>query len=212
MLPRTLLPQAGGVPGLLPLLLLLHQVSCHGNAAVVMAAAAAAAAAPAAAPAATAAATAALRLAVTERQRMACLSAAFGGVGAKQHLPSEPQCRCSPTANPLPTPWCSLWSMIERPQRSVHEMLPEGQVPHVDVFICTYSGVCIVRVLGQALLLLVPGTSPAYHLAALLRRGAAVAVSAPASSSLAVLPISSALLCRAARDREWPQTSGAASG
>lgn len=30
--------------------------------------------------------------------------------------------------------------MIERPQRSVHEMLPAEEVPHVDVYICTYSG------------------------------------------------------------------------
>lgn len=110
-------------------------------------------------------------------------------------------------SHPTATPWCSLWSMIERPQRSVHDMLPKEQVPHVDVFICTYPGVCIVRVIGQALLLLVPGTSPAYQLAASLRRGAAAAVSDPVGSSLAVLTVSSALLCRAARDRECSENS-----
>jgi hypothetical protein len=29
---------------------------------------------------------------------------------------------------------------IERPERRVHDMLPAEAVPHVDVFICTYSG------------------------------------------------------------------------
>ena len=34
----------------------------------------------------------------------------------------------------------SLFNMIERPERRVREMLPPERVPHVDVFICTYSG------------------------------------------------------------------------
>ena len=29
---------------------------------------------------------------------------------------------------------------IERPERRVHDMLPAEEAPHVDVFICTYSG------------------------------------------------------------------------
>jgi len=34
-------------------------------------------------------------------------------------------------------PWCSLWSMIERPQRSVHEMLPAEEVwPAVQCCVC----------------------------------------------------------------------------
>ncbi|KAL4423961.1 hypothetical protein ABPG75_001262 [Micractinium tetrahymenae] len=34
----------------------------------------------------------------------------------------------------------SLFNMIERPERRVREMLPPERIPHVDVFICTYSG------------------------------------------------------------------------
>lgn len=34
----------------------------------------------------------------------------------------------------------SLFNMIERPERRVRGMLPPERVPHVDVFICTYSG------------------------------------------------------------------------
>jgi len=37
----------------------------------------------------------------------------------------------------------SLFCMIERPERRVHEMLPLERVPHVDVFICTFSGECV---------------------------------------------------------------------
>ncbi|KAL4423966.1 hypothetical protein ABPG75_001267 [Micractinium tetrahymenae] len=33
----------------------------------------------------------------------------------------------------------SLFNMIERPERRVREMLPPERIPHVDVFICTYS-------------------------------------------------------------------------
>ena len=44
-------------------------------------------------------------------------------------------CLCPASALPM---WLRL--QIERPERRVHDMLPAEEVPHVDVFICTYSG------------------------------------------------------------------------
>ena len=46
------------------------------------------------------------------------------------------KCKCPASALPM---WLRL-VQIERPERRVHDMLPAEEVPHVDVFICTYSG------------------------------------------------------------------------
>ncbi|KAL4421860.1 hypothetical protein ABPG77_001342 [Micractinium sp. CCAP 211/92] len=60
----------------------------------------------------------------------------------------------------------SLFNMIERPERRVQGMLPPERVPHVDVFICTYSEPCdIVEPTAVAALNMNwPGTKLTVHI------------------------------------------------